>query len=317
MQRAAPQPGETVLTRLRFEVIPGDENHASPTGASLADRLLRAFPAPTGVTLTVTSLPQHGVERTLRSAVELAGLGFRVVPHLPARGIADRAALEDMVRRMLGAGITEVFTVSGDAAPGSGGGTGAYSTSLELIRDLADIAPELSIGIAGYPEGHPHFSDDHLLQHLRERAPYIDTIVTQLCYSPQAVARYAAMLRRIGVEAELWVGVPGPIGLARLETLSDRLGVGRSKELLGRTGADGAGFDAAGFDGAGFDGAGFDAARFDAARFDAAGFLRAVEAQPELADADARDHLAGAHVYTFNEIEGLPAFVEAVTVNHA
>jgi methylenetetrahydrofolate reductase (NADPH) len=276
-----------VMTGLRFEVIPDGDD-----GGSLADRLLRVFPSPADVTLTVTSLPQHGLERTLRSAVELAGLGFRVVPHLPARSIADRAALSEVVHRMLGAGITEVFTVSGDAAHGSGGDSGTYTSSLELIRDLAELDAGLSIGIAGYPEGHPHFSDDHLLQHLLERAPFVDTIVTQLCYSPSAVARYAAMLCQRNVDAGLWVGVPGPVGLARLETLSDRLGVGRSKELLGRVGS-------------------------DADRFDAAEFLREVRAQPEFALADAGARLAGAHVYTFNEIEGLPAFVEAVTVNHA
>lgn len=311
------------MTGLRFEVIPEEVDDAgrdeggdggASGSPSLADRLLRVFPVPSDVTLTVTSLPQHGVERTLRTAVSLAGLGFRVVPHLPARGIADRRALDELVGRMLGAGISEVFTVSGDAVPGAGAGAGAgaYTSSLELIRDLAELDAGLSIGIAGYPEGHPHFSDEHLQQHLLERAPYIDTIVTQLCYSAEAVARYAMRLREAGVDAAFWVGVPGAVRLARLEVLSERLGVGASRELLqaGGIGSVGSSVGAGGDTGSSGGSAG-------SAGFDSAGFVRDVQAQPEFQHGTAGATLAGAHVYTFNEIESLPAFVRAVTVNHA
>lgn len=271
------------MSRLRFEVIPGD---GAPGSTSLAARLERAFPKAAEVTLTVTSLPQHGIGRTLQASTELAALGFRVVPHLPARGISGRAELQEILHRMTGAGVAEVFAVSGDASPESGA-AGDYTTSLELIRDLVDLDPLLSIGIACYPEGHPHFSDEHLMQHLLERAPFIDTVVSQLCFSAGTVARFALRLREAGVDAAFWAGVPASVGHRRLESLSDRLGVGASKELLQQLDGD----------------------------FDAARFVSELRAEPAFARRS-DDSLAGIHVYTFNEIEGLPALLQAVTVNH-
>ncbi|WKK70784.1 hypothetical protein Q0F99_13510 [Rathayibacter oskolensis] len=131
------------MTRARFEIIPTDD---------IGERAARAFPDPSTVTLTVTSLPKHGTERTVDSALALASRGFRVVPHLAARNLGGRSDLERTLGRLGDAGIDEAFVISGDATSA----VGAYSTSLELIRDAVEIAPGLALDIAGYPEGHPH-----------------------------------------------------------------------------------------------------------------------------------------------------------------
>jgi methylenetetrahydrofolate reductase (NADPH) len=69
---------------------------------------------PLTTTLTVTCLPHHGIERTVRKAVELGDLGYTVIPHLAARGIHDRAEMTRIMRECDAAGIREVFVIGGD-----------------------------------------------------------------------------------------------------------------------------------------------------------------------------------------------------------
>src|SRR5450756_2004565 len=71
-----------LLEAPRFEVIP--VNGIEETVAAL----------PRGATVTVTASPRHGIERTIDVSARLAGRGYRVVPHLAARMIADRGQLE-------------------------------------------------------------------------------------------------------------------------------------------------------------------------------------------------------------------------------
>ncbi|TIH36306.1 methylenetetrahydrofolate reductase [Subtercola vilae] len=268
------------MTALRFEIIPAD---------GVADRLARTFADTSAVTLTVTSLPQHGVERTVRASIELARLGFGVVPHLSARAIASRGELESILLRMHDSGIGEAFVVSGDG----GSPAGSYSTSLELIHDIVDRAPQLSLGIAGYPEGHPHQSPDQLSKHLLERAPFVDKVVTQLCFSAETIGTYAAQLRASGVTAPLWVGVPGALRRSRLISLSARIGVGSSLGFLKRS-------------------AGVAGGLLRSRDFDPAPFIAELAAEPQLQ----RVGVAGLHVYSFNEIERLPEVQSLVARTH-
>jgi methylenetetrahydrofolate reductase (NADPH) len=257
------------VTRARFEIIPSDD---------VAERAEAAFPDPAAVTLTVTSLPKHGTERTIDAAVGLAARGFRVVPHLAARNVAGRPELERTLQRMRDSGIGEAFVISGDAKNAAG----SYSTSLELIRDAVELAPEIALDIAGYPEGHPHLSDESIETHLRERAPFVRSIVTQMCFDVDAVVRYADRLREQGIPASIWAGVPGPVERSRLLSLGARIGVGSSLGFLKRSSSVAGGL-------------------LRGRRFDPTAFVSRLEAA-------AGDRIDGLHVYTFNEFDGLDAF---------
>lgn len=257
------------MTSARFEIIPADD---------VAERVEKAFPDPSLVTLTVTSLPQHGTERTIECSLDLARRGFRVVPHLAAKNIDGRPALARTLERLRDAGVDEVFVISGDA----GSAAGAYSTSLELIRDAVELSPGLALDIAGYPEGHPHLSDESIERHLHERAPYVRNIVTQLCFDVDAIVRYADGLRAQGIDAGLWAGVPGAVERSRLLTLGERIGVGPSLGFLERSSSVADGL-------------------LSGPRFDPESFVARLRAA-------AGDRLDGLHVYTFNEFDGLEAF---------
>ena len=189
--------------------------------------------APAGTALTVTCLPRQGVGPTIRTAIELAYLGFEVVPHLAARSIESRGQLAGVVRNCHDAGITEVFAVGGDA----GEPAGPYDSSLPLLEDLAELSGgTIRAGVAGYPEGHPGHSELHMLDALLEKQHLASSVVTQLCFSASRIQWYAEMLRREGVRLPVWAGVAGTVPRAQLIRAALKIGVGPSLKLLNRRG---------------------------------------------------------------------------------
>ncbi|MDQ0147946.1 methylenetetrahydrofolate reductase [Pseudarthrobacter niigatensis] len=189
--------------------------------------------APAGTALTVTCLPRQGVGPTIRTAIELAYLGFEVVPHLAARSIESRGQLAGVVRNCHDAGITEVFAVGGDAWEPAG----PYDSSLPLLEDLAELSGgTIRAGVAGYPEGHPGHSELHMLDALLEKQHLASSVVTQLCFSASRIQWYAEMLRREGVRLPVWAGVAGTVPRAQLIRAALKIGVGPSLKLLNRRG---------------------------------------------------------------------------------
>ncbi|WP_246857337.1 methylenetetrahydrofolate reductase [Pseudarthrobacter sp. NIBRBAC000502770] len=189
--------------------------------------------APAGTALTVTCLPRQGVGPTIRTAIELAYLGFEVVPHLAARSIESRGQLAGVVRNCHDAGITEVFAVGGDA----GEPAGPYDSSLPLLEDLAELSGgTIRAGVAGYPEGHPGHGELHMLDALLEKQHLASSVVTQLCFSASRIQWYAEMLRREGVRLPVWAGVPGAVPREQLIRAALKIGVGPSLKFLNRRG---------------------------------------------------------------------------------
>ena len=88
---------------IRIEIIPSE---------GIVEQVTDLVPVTT--TLTVTCLPIHGIERTMRTAVQLGVLGYTVIPHLAARSLRDRAELTRILRDCDAAGIGEVFVIGGD-----------------------------------------------------------------------------------------------------------------------------------------------------------------------------------------------------------
>src|SRR5919112_4401950 len=107
---------------VRIEIIPAQ---------GIVEQVLALVPRTT--TLSVTCLPHHGIERTMRTSVELSGAGYTVVPHLAARSISSRAELTEIVRACDAAGIGEVFVIGGDRKEAAG----VYDSALPVLEDIA------------------------------------------------------------------------------------------------------------------------------------------------------------------------------------
>ena len=210
-----------LLEAPRYEVIP----------VSGIEEKVAELPA--GAIVTVTASPRHGIERTIDVSARLAGRGYRVVPHLAARMIADRGQLERLVAHLEDAGIHEAFVVGGDASPPAGG----YADAGDLLDELGTLPHSLGrIGIGGYPEGHPLIPEAGLLEALLRKQPHADYIATQLCFDAEALARWVGAIREAGVELPVVVGLPGVVERRKLAEISLKTGVGASLRYLARHG---------------------------------------------------------------------------------
>jgi methylenetetrahydrofolate reductase (NADPH) len=252
-----------LLARARFEVLPLE---------GIEDKVVANLS--TEQKLTVTASPSRGLEATLEVAERLAAAGYPVVPHLSARLVRDGAHLDELLSRVLEAGIRELFVLAGDAPEPAGEFTGAA----ELLRAMGRRRAEFdAIGITGYPESHHLISDEETIQAMFAKAPMATHIVSQVCFDAAVIEAWIRAVRERGTELPIWIGLPGCVPRARLLRMSMKMGLGESTRFLRHNRW---------------------ASRLAGRRFAPGGLVR--ELEPIATDPAAR--VAGFHLYTFNEV---------------
>lgn len=206
------------LGHARFEVLPTPKVEAAIVAS-----------VPKDVWLTVTASPAKGIAATLDLTERLLGHGYRVVPHLAARMISGRSELSEIVDRLTGLGVDNVFCPAGDADPPAG----EYVGALALLEDLTAMGrPFAEVGITGYPESHPAIEDDVAIQAMWDKRRHATYIVSNLCFDPETIATWVHRVRRRGVDLPILVGLPGPIERAKLLSMATKIGVGQSVRFL-------------------------------------------------------------------------------------
>lgn len=216
----SPSPLAGLLTAPRYEIIP----------TSSAEEAVRVH-VPTEVSVAVTASPTKGIVPTIDVATRLAAAGFHVVPHLPARLVADDFHLGEIVMRLREAGVTEVFVPAGDAAPPAG----QFVAALDVLSRLTAMGnPFERVGITGYPETHPMISDDVAVQAMWDKRSHASYVVSNLCFDHTVLARWVSRIRGRGVTLPVYVGAAGPVERAKLVTMATKIGVGESTRFLGK-----------------------------------------------------------------------------------
>ena len=206
----------------RIEIIPSE---------GIVEQVTALVPLST--TLTVTCLPHHGIERTMRAAVQLSLHGYSVIPHLAARSLPGRVELTEILRDCDVAGIGEVFVIGGDRKQQAG----PYESALPVLEDIAQYTGGvMRAGVAGYPEGHPSVGALDLVDALLAKQHLATHVVTQMCFSAPKILDYTALLRREGVQLPVWAGVAGAVPRTKLVSLAAQIGVGSSLKFLSRKG---------------------------------------------------------------------------------
>jgi methylenetetrahydrofolate reductase (NADPH) len=197
---------------VRFEILPvgaGEEQ-----AAELSER----------VRLTVTCSPRHGPDRTVGMGTRLRALGHGVTVHLSARMVRDRTHLDELLATMAEAGIDDAFVIGGDATEP----VGPYSSAVELLPIVHEHPNRpRTLGIAGYPEGHPLVDPAALAVALAEKSRLADYVTTQLCFDPDAILRFARQ-----AELPVIVGLPGIVDRRRLLGVAVKIGVRPSLRFL-------------------------------------------------------------------------------------
>ena len=206
-----------MLRNARYEVIP------------MKGVVEEAITLPAGSVVTVTASPRKGIEATFTLSEELAGRGFRVVPHLTARQVRDKSHLQEIVDRLSAGGFEDVFIIGGDITEP----VGTYDSSSALIADMVVMGNRPHrIGVAAYPEGHPLINREALMQVLKAKQPFVNYMVTQICFDPKAILKWLADVRANGITLPVYIGIPGILKRSKLLEISLRVGVGDSTRFL-------------------------------------------------------------------------------------
>jgi len=208
---------KNMLQSARFEVIP------------MKGVVEEAVTLPAGSVVTVTASPRKGIEATLTLSEELAVRGFRVVPHLTARQVRDKSHLQELVDRLSAGGFEDVFIIGGDITEP----VGTYDSSSALIADMVEMGNRPPrIGVAAYPEGHPLINREALMQALKAKQPFVNYMVTQICFDPQIIGKWLGDVRANGITLPVYIGIPGILKRSKLLEISLRVGVGDSTRFL-------------------------------------------------------------------------------------
>lgn len=207
----------TAAAGTRFEIL--------PLGRSEDEA--RQLPEP--ARLTVTCSPSHGPDRSVALAARLCAMGHAVTVHMAARMVRDGAHLDALLAGMSGAGADDLFVIGGDADPP----LGEYASAVDLLPVVAEHPRRpRTIGIAGYPEGHPRISDEALQEALEQKSRLADYVATQMCFDPDALLGWVMRQRKRGLGLPVLIGIPGKVTRRKLLELSARIGVGPSVDFL-------------------------------------------------------------------------------------
>ena len=206
-----------ILLRPRFELLP------TKGAEEQADHL------PRDAKVAVTCSPTKGIESTLRFSEKLLQRGFRVVPHIAARLVADRAHLEKILRWFDEHSLREIHVIGGDSTEP----VGPYASAFELLSAMSRLEHGVEeIGIGGYPDGHPLIDDEELDRALVDKQPFASYVVTQLCFDADAILAWISDIRHRGIRLPVYVGLPGVVDRKKLLQVSLKVGVGDSARFL-------------------------------------------------------------------------------------
>ena len=190
---------------------------------------------PPGTEVFINCMPGELLADRVRTSSRIAALGLLPVPHIVAIRLAGEAELADSLQQFVHEGGAQDFlVVSGDGNP-----TGPFTDSLELVHWIVENRIGIrSLGITGYPEGHPDKDAkllDSLLEqklHLLATAEIRPFVALQFSFDAQAIVDWCRKFHQRYPHFLVRAGLPGPARLTSLIRFAQRCGVKSSMSRL-------------------------------------------------------------------------------------
>jgi methylenetetrahydrofolate reductase (NADPH) len=119
-----------------------------------------------GTRVYISAVPNQPAAESIVAAVRLRAAGFEPVPHVAVRNFASVAALDDFLARLNGeADVRCALVIAGDRAE-----CGPLRRAIDAIDSgVLRRRGIRTIGIAGYPDGHPRIGDEELNRALADK----------------------------------------------------------------------------------------------------------------------------------------------------
>ncbi|KRR15466.1 hypothetical protein CQ14_03940 [Bradyrhizobium lablabi] len=214
-------------------LLPSASVEISSRGHQLAE-LRDNFAA--GTDVTITFLPGDNYRHNVETAAALRRAGYNPVPHVAAREMASREALDDFLARARGeAGVSRVVLIAGDVAAAKGPFKSTWDVCSSGLLEARGVA---YVSLAGHPEGHPYLELPEALNGLKawrdwgQRTGVRIDIVSQFCFESAPILQWIGALDRAGIDLPVIIGLAGPATPATLTKFALRCGIGNSMRAL-------------------------------------------------------------------------------------
>ncbi|MCF6272502.1 MAG: methylenetetrahydrofolate reductase [Rhodobacteraceae bacterium] len=197
---------------------------------------------PAGTRVYIAHIAGTPIEDMLETAKRLVADGFEVMPHFPARIIADNAMLENWVQRYAELGVSSALLLAG----GVNAPEGDFSDSMQLLESgVFDHFGFSRLHVAGHPEGNRDIgTESEVMAALKWKSDFQNrtgaamAIATQFVFEAPPVIEWSARMQAAGVHLPVHIGVAGPAKLQTLIRFSMACGVGPSLRVLTRRARD-------------------------------------------------------------------------------
>jgi methylenetetrahydrofolate reductase (NADPH) len=189
-----------------------------------------------GTEVTITFLPGDNYRHNIETASVLRRAGFNPVPHIAAREMPSREALDDFLARARGeADVTRILLIAGDVAAARGPFKSSFDVRASGLIEARGIA---RVSLAGYPEGHPYLPADAAFGGLEawrdwgQQTKIRVDVVTQFCFESAPILGWIGEFDARGIDLPVIVGLAGPASPATLTKFALRCGIGNSIRSL-------------------------------------------------------------------------------------
>lgn len=152
--------------------------------------------------------------------------GITVVAHLTCVG-ASRDQIYEIIENYQASGVKNILALRGDPPAGTSFSPvpGGFSYAADLVAYIKKHFPEMCIGVAGYPEGHPATPNRLLeIDYLKAKVDAgADYIVTQLFFENRDFYDFRDRCALVGITVPILAGIM-PVttkkGMERMAELS-------------------------------------------------------------------------------------------------
>ncbi len=225
---AVPETVEAFVQGYSIEVMPRTAEKVEDFRALL----------PKGTRVYIAHIEGTPIADMVATARRIAGEGFDVMPHFPARIIHDKATLASWIEQYKGeAGVKQALLLGG----GVNTPAGDFDSSMQLIETGLFEGFE-RLHVAGHPEGNKDIDKDGgdaiVMKALAWKQAFADrsdaemAIATQFCFEAAPVIAWANKLSAAGVKLPVHIGIAGPAKLQTLIKFAIACGVGPSLRVL-------------------------------------------------------------------------------------
>ncbi len=221
-------------TSISFEFFPPQNDDGLNDLLKTIDTLTVLNPGHISVTYGAGGTTQDRTLETIKRIMAEQNLPEQALPivsHLTCVGASEKVT-RNVIKDLAAAGVTNILALRGDPPlnnPDWRPNGDHFQQAADLIRYIRQEFPEIGIGVAGFPEGHPHTPNRmQEMEYLKAKVDAgADYIVTQLFFDNRDFYDFRERCQAAGIDIPIVAGILPVTSGKMLHRLSELSGGSR------------------------------------------------------------------------------------------